>query len=164
MEFVKFSEKILFNIVHVCIRTQWLMEPTPVISFSGFAPARRYENLCMLCSGANCTLYWQLTPGRRTFSWIGSCCLLSSSSCHAWAREQQPEESPMAAAACSAASAGHLARSHPLWSMQMTRPEAVFKHQRSEYQHQSPSGPRGHGRKHANQQLLKVDSRSCLFV
>jgi len=37
MEFVKSSGKILFNTVHVCIRPQWLMEPTPVVSFSGFA-------------------------------------------------------------------------------------------------------------------------------
>jgi len=37
MEFVKSSGKILFNTVHVCIRPQKLMEPTPVVSFSGFA-------------------------------------------------------------------------------------------------------------------------------
>jgi hypothetical protein len=31
--------KMLFNIVHPCILPQYLMEPTPMVSFSGFAPA-----------------------------------------------------------------------------------------------------------------------------
>jgi hypothetical protein len=49
----------------------------------------------------------------RTFGWISPCCFLAS---RRWARdEQQPEESPMAAAAGSAPAGSHFARWFVLW-------------------------------------------------